>query len=224
MAARKRDSKPKDVGESRAIAVWEAQEFIRDFAQQGWPDHWDSFSIHCNMSLDELRFIGFLERADGIRACQRIVRVPVISEEVGVALWETLTAATRTNSAQQQDDGGVLPDASSSFSVSAASVNTFGTATSCLGQTLSPKELAKESKQQEKKLKRQLQRRRKKQTARASCAFCGGICSHHDNLNRPRPQIPVFTRLKDFSRSSRAMVKSQSDSDFWQFSVEIARF
>lgn len=205
-----------DVEESWVIAVWEANEFLRAFAQRGWPDHWDSFSIHCNLSLDELQSIGSLERTEGIRACQRIVCVPVISEEVGTALWEHLATATSPLSSQPHDDEQVLFGPSLSFSVSTDSTYPFCTAASGRGRTLFTKGLAEGLKRQRKKPKRRLQHRCAKHAAHSSCAFCSGNCSYHDNHNRPVLQMPVLTRLKSFVRPPDAMVKSRGGVGFWQ--------
>ncbi|KAK0709635.1 hypothetical protein B0T26DRAFT_786022 [Lasiosphaeria miniovina] len=73
-------------------SIWEAHEFIKAFVQSGWASYSSSITIDCDLTLDDLHQLGYLPRSQGTRACRRLVRVPVINEEIGVALWQKLKA------------------------------------------------------------------------------------------------------------------------------------
>ncbi|KAK3384390.1 hypothetical protein B0T24DRAFT_674153 [Lasiosphaeria ovina] len=76
----------------RRDSIWEAHEFIKAFVQSGWASYSSSITIDCDLTLDDLHQLGYLPRSQGTRACRRLVRVPVINEEIGVALWQKLEA------------------------------------------------------------------------------------------------------------------------------------
>ncbi|KAK3692325.1 hypothetical protein B0T22DRAFT_531827 [Podospora appendiculata] len=78
----------------RRESIWEAQEFIRGFVKDHWEDHWESVAIICELTLDELHKLGHLPRDEGIMACRRLLRVPVIHEEISIALWAKLAEIT----------------------------------------------------------------------------------------------------------------------------------
>jgi hypothetical protein len=204
---------------SRAIAVWEAQEFLREFVQEGWPDHVSSFTIQCNMSLDELRIIGLFEKSNGIRMCQRIVRVPVISEEVGTALWEKLAEPARRTSALQQEEERVSCERSS-LPKPVTRVSSWRTVCDDSGKSIrSEKKRIKEARLQEKKLSRQLRKAlrkydRHRSAPRDSCVFCSGNCTHYSKY--PKLKQPILNRLKHLCRrQSPAKDKTVHGSDFW---------
>lgn len=209
-----------NVDHALAISVWEAQEFIREFVQQRWPDHWDLFSIQCNMSLDELQTIGILDRTKGIQACQRIVRVPVISEEVGEALWEKLARSSHTTSSRQTNDEGAL-SSQSSASASSTSIRSCY-AVAGRRHTRSERKQTKEMKRHEQKQKPRCQRKQQQPAAPRSCVFCGGICGHHDTPSSPTStrQHPrtMFTRLRDFGHSFHVGAEPRRGSDVRQAS------
>ncbi|KAK3333736.1 hypothetical protein B0T19DRAFT_440469 [Cercophora scortea] len=78
----------------RRESIWQAQEFIRIFVQEHWEDHWESVAIICELTLDELHKLGHLPKDEGTMACRRLLRVPVIHEEISIALWTKLAEIT----------------------------------------------------------------------------------------------------------------------------------
>ncbi|KAL2119684.1 hypothetical protein VTJ04DRAFT_6645 [Mycothermus thermophilus] len=100
----------------RAASIWAADAAIRSHIRARWPDHHqDLIRIDCfsfrqgggpvttgsdiddeenddddepGLTMSRLRRLGTLPRDEGIRACMRVVRAPVIQEEVARRLWE----------------------------------------------------------------------------------------------------------------------------------------
>ncbi|KAL2016923.1 hypothetical protein VTK56DRAFT_2840 [Thermocarpiscus australiensis] len=91
------------LGVTQIMAVWEAREFIRGFVQEHWPQHSAMVSIDCSLTLDELHSIGHLPSTEGIRICSRLIRVPVIHEEIASALWERLAWLRREKAPTNAD-------------------------------------------------------------------------------------------------------------------------
>lgn len=76
---------------SRKNSIWDAHDLIRKFIREAYEEHhWDHISITCNLTTVELHDVGRMERSEGIAICRRLVRVPVIHEEVATELWEWL--------------------------------------------------------------------------------------------------------------------------------------
>jgi hypothetical protein len=71
--------------------LWEAREFLEQFiATSKWKQHRESMRFECDLSLAELTELGRLPRADGVKCCRRLIRVPVINDAIGEALWRHL--------------------------------------------------------------------------------------------------------------------------------------
>lgn len=69
----------------------EAQSFITTFIHSQTEEHiWPNMRVTCDLPMAELRDLGRLPRSEGIRACGRLIRAPVISQKLGEALWEYL--------------------------------------------------------------------------------------------------------------------------------------
>ncbi|KAG7286227.1 hypothetical protein NEMBOFW57_008533 [Staphylotrichum longicolle] len=81
--------------EQRLIAVWKAEEFLRAFINEDWSNHANYIRADCNLTLAELYAIGRLPEAEGSRTCRRLIRVPVIHEEVALSLWKKLAEKAR---------------------------------------------------------------------------------------------------------------------------------
>lgn len=78
------------LAEARRESILNAQEFVADFVRERWGQHWHMIRIESDVTEAELRDLGRLPRDEGVRACCRLVRVPVIYEEIAIALWERL--------------------------------------------------------------------------------------------------------------------------------------
>lgn len=132
----------------RIMAVWEAEEFIRAFIDDNWTNHAVSISIECDIPIDELRSIGLLPEAEGSQACRRLIRVPVIHEEVSADLWKKLSQAAEESSQ-----------------------------TSVTSRQLSEQESHGEKRKRNiQKTKQQMRHRRQKSTTSGTCAFCHNSC------------------------------------------------
>ncbi|KAK0629154.1 hypothetical protein B0T17DRAFT_178879 [Bombardia bombarda] len=81
--------------QQRRDSIYHSQEFVREFVKVGWGDHLDSIVLTCTLTLDEMLQIGHLDRSEGTRACLRLVRVPVINDEISSALYIILTEIAR---------------------------------------------------------------------------------------------------------------------------------
>lgn len=79
----------------RRNSQWDAREFIEAFVREGWESHWSSITITCDITLQELQNIGHLPRSQGTRECRKLLRAPVINDEIGTALWEELATMAR---------------------------------------------------------------------------------------------------------------------------------
>lgn len=52
-------------------------------------------SIDCPYAMPELKELGLLPQLEGVRACRKLVSVPVIYDEIGFRLWQTLAERNR---------------------------------------------------------------------------------------------------------------------------------
>lgn len=78
-----------------------AREFVAEFVSERWGQHWNMISIVGGPTEAELLGFGRLPRNEGIRACCRLVRAPVIFEDIAVGLWERLSV-----DAAKEEKGG----------------------------------------------------------------------------------------------------------------------
>ncbi|KAM7186028.1 hypothetical protein V8F20_011563 [Naviculisporaceae sp. PSN 640] len=79
----------------RLNSILDSREFVTAFVQEGWESHWSHITITCDLTLQELHNLGHLPRTQGIRECRKLVRAPVINDEIGIALWEKLATMAR---------------------------------------------------------------------------------------------------------------------------------
>jgi hypothetical protein len=82
-------------------AIWDANEALRVFLLDHWPHHAAYIKVDCDIPLGELHALSRLPKTEGLRACGRLVRVPVIHEEVALSLWEFLVMR-----GEDGDEGG----------------------------------------------------------------------------------------------------------------------
>lgn len=162
-AVKKQEPGPELCVNQRAVAIWDAEAFIREFVSEDWSHHAANISIDCDITLNELRSIGLLPQDEGSRACRQLIRVPVIHEEVAMALWERLAGVADANIDSERTSG------------------------SCsITENSPPSSSSSERTRPTKKLRKQRQRRKQK-AATGSCAFCSNICTANAP---PSPQKP----------------------------------
>ncbi|KAL8392105.1 hypothetical protein RB595_002337 [Gaeumannomyces hyphopodioides] len=90
---------------TRLEHIWEAEDFVRRFVLDGWGQYvLDQATIQCDMTLRQLRRIGRMPQTDGVRACRRLVRVPVLCDEVAYRLWASLGEAEEEESEEEEGD------------------------------------------------------------------------------------------------------------------------
>ncbi|KXH67758.1 hypothetical protein CSAL01_07834 [Colletotrichum salicis] len=89
--------------------VAKACTFLEGFIEERWESQLQSgyIKIVCYLTLDEIKELGRLHRAEGIRECRKLVTAPVIHDAIGHALWlemsnevaghETTTQLVNTN-------------------------------------------------------------------------------------------------------------------------------
>jgi hypothetical protein len=75
--------------------VQEARCWLERFVKARWGQHWEYVTIDCDLTLEELEQLGHLDRPEGWKACRRLVRVPVLNDEIALAMWTWLEANTR---------------------------------------------------------------------------------------------------------------------------------
>lgn len=92
----------------RQSSIWDANDFIESFVKDGWEDYWSSIKIVCDLTLEELHEIGHLPRSQGTSECRKLVRVPVINDTIGTALWELLATMARGDEDGNIDDTEVI--------------------------------------------------------------------------------------------------------------------
>ncbi|KAK1573881.1 uncharacterized protein LY79DRAFT_396790 [Colletotrichum navitas] len=78
--------------EQRRSDAAEAFWFLRDFIEARWPVQLLAgyIKIQCDLTLDEIKELGRLNKAEGSRKCRKLVSAPVIHDEIGYALWSEL--------------------------------------------------------------------------------------------------------------------------------------
>lgn len=66
---------------------------IRD--QGRWERHLSFIRVDCPHTMTELRQLGRLSKSEGTRQCRKMIRIPVLYDEIGCFLWEKLAALER---------------------------------------------------------------------------------------------------------------------------------
>ncbi|TLD28211.1 hypothetical protein PspLS_03758 [Pyricularia sp. CBS 133598] len=74
------------------LAIWEACEYLRCFVRDNWGEGAEHAAvIECEMPMARIREFGKLPERQGTRSCTRLVRIPVLAEEIGNRLWRLLS-------------------------------------------------------------------------------------------------------------------------------------
>ncbi|KAL2261085.1 hypothetical protein VTK26DRAFT_4720 [Humicola hyalothermophila] len=176
------------------MAIWEAEDFIRSFIGENWSSYAVSISIDCDIPIDELRSIGLLPEFEGFQACRRLVRVPVIHEEVAASLWKKLAEAAKEDAAARR------------------SAEQAG----C--EEGEGEETANRNTRRQKQQKRQ---KRREASRRGRCAYCHNNCTPFDD--NPKTYIGISHRrtissntVKFFARTAKKNKKAAEEPGFWQ--------
>ncbi|KAK6083437.1 hypothetical protein SCUP234_03787 [Seiridium cupressi] len=74
----------------RRVSVIEGREFLLDFIQYHFASHMENITIKNTKTLEEIKMIGNEELSIGVRQCRRLFNAPVISDQVGLLLWQEL--------------------------------------------------------------------------------------------------------------------------------------
>lgn len=92
----------------RRASLVAAHDFIHTtiYSQDRFLAHASQIRIDCPYTLTELHRLGDLPQAEGVAACRRLVRVPVINDEIGLFLWTRLaeTAARGASSISRREE------------------------------------------------------------------------------------------------------------------------
>lgn len=75
----------------------DATEWIKStIREQGrWEEHLSLIRVDCPHTMTELRQLGRLSKSEGTRQCRKMIRIPVLYDEIGCFLWEKLAALER---------------------------------------------------------------------------------------------------------------------------------
>ncbi|KAG6363815.1 hypothetical protein INS49_008918 [Diaporthe citri] len=84
----------------------DATEWIKStIREQGrWERHMSLIRIDCPHTMTELRQLGRLSKSDGTRQCRKMIRIPVLYDEIGCFLWEKLAALERGPDFGREDE------------------------------------------------------------------------------------------------------------------------
>lgn len=84
----------------------DATEWIKSIIrEQGrWEEHLSLIRIDCPHTMAELRQLGRLSKSDGTRQCRKMIRIPVLYDEIGCFLWEKLAALERGPDFGREDE------------------------------------------------------------------------------------------------------------------------
>ncbi|KAI3392261.1 hypothetical protein diail_5949 [Diaporthe ilicicola] len=78
---------------------------LNTIREQGhWEEHLSLIRIDCSHNMAELRQLGQLSKSDGTKECQKMIRMPVLYDEIGCFLWEKLAAIERGPDFERQDE------------------------------------------------------------------------------------------------------------------------
>lgn len=84
----------------------DATEWIKNtIREQGrWEEHLSLIRVDCPHTMSELRRLGRLSKSEGTRQCRRMIRIPVLYDEIGCFLWERLAALERGPDFGREDE------------------------------------------------------------------------------------------------------------------------
>lgn len=84
----------------------DATEWIKStIREQGrWERHLSLIRVDCPHTMAELRQLGRLSKSEGTRQCRKMIRIPVLYDEIGCFLWEKLAALERGPDFGKEDE------------------------------------------------------------------------------------------------------------------------
>lgn len=87
-------------------SVEDAAEWIKStIREQGrWERHLSLIRIDCPHNMAELLQLGRLSKSEGTRQCRKMIRIPVLYDEIGCFLWEKLAALERGPDFGREDE------------------------------------------------------------------------------------------------------------------------
>ncbi|KUI69301.1 hypothetical protein VM1G_05004 [Cytospora mali] len=90
----------------REYTTQEAKEWIESMIRTSgrWDNHLSIIRIDCPHTTAELLELGRLPQPEGVRECRKMVRAPVIYDEIGFFLWEKLAEMERGPNFRMQDE------------------------------------------------------------------------------------------------------------------------
>lgn len=83
----------------RADEMMQAQNFIRSFIQDFYHQHAGNIKVTCSLTMGELYRVSQLQEDEGVRHCGKLIQVPVIFEEVSLALWRHMVCSPELQAA-----------------------------------------------------------------------------------------------------------------------------
>lgn len=88
---------PDEQEERHQASICAANDFIHDLitSDDRWSSHIALIRINCPYTLNELHGLGSLPQPEGVAACRKLIRVPVIHEELGLFIWTQLATLAR---------------------------------------------------------------------------------------------------------------------------------
>ncbi|KAJ4393567.1 hypothetical protein N0V93_002780 [Gnomoniopsis smithogilvyi] len=83
--------------QQRQASVCAANDLIRELIalEDRWSSHMSLIRVDCPHTLSELHALGNLPQSEGVAACSKLIRVPVIYEEIGRHIWTQLATVAR---------------------------------------------------------------------------------------------------------------------------------
>lgn len=83
--------------QNRQASIRAAHDFVYDTinSEDDWSSHMSLIRITCPHTLSELHALGNLPQDEGVAACRKLIRVPVIHEEIGLFIWTQLATLAR---------------------------------------------------------------------------------------------------------------------------------
>lgn len=100
--AQEEEVKPQEGGDSAEDATEWIKSTIRD--QGRWEEHLSLIRVDCPHTMTELLQLGRLSKSEGTRQCRRMIRIPVLYDEIGCFLWEKLAALERGPDFGREDE------------------------------------------------------------------------------------------------------------------------
>ena len=92
------------------LAVQEGRDFLHHFAKTHFESHMDHISITNAKTIGEIKMIGNEEISVGVRQCRRLFNAPVISDDMGLLLWQELRQGDALDHSHDETMAGAPAD------------------------------------------------------------------------------------------------------------------